>query len=164
MAIDKGLSLDELLKQKEKNDKEASELEQRIRQARQASATEHYDQVVKLLRANGQFFSLVQRNAIKQLVDGGSGGKGGRTSTQGPKFQLDNGLTWAGHGKKTKGFAQWEASAAGKKWQAANPGQRFPSYPNANAKSGGKATPATKARPKRAKTASKRTKRATKKK
>ena len=126
--------LEDLLAEKRKREEEAAALEQQIEALRQAEATRVFEQVQAQLQASARYFTTAQRNALIRLVNPDAKTPRDRTPKLPPKYQLDNGLTWRGHGKKTKGFDAWAASAEGKKWRAAHPGQEFPAYPNPKAK------------------------------
>jgi len=145
---DKDISLDELLQQQEKLARDANDIDQKIRKTRQLNATKYYEEVVALIRANGEFFSTNQRNTIKKLIDvDASAGKRDRKapSELTPIYQLDTGEKWHGkRGKRPAAFNAWSQSAEGKKWLAANVGEKFPKYPNPNFK-GDDATPTSKA-------------------
>jgi DNA-binding protein H-NS len=123
----------DLLAQKKKKEEEAAELDKQLQALRQDEAGQVYEQVHALLQDSASFFTLAQRNALVRLINPDAKVPRDRTPKLPPKYQLDNGLTWTGHGKKTNGFDEWAANAAGKKWRAAHPDQRFPAYPNPKA-------------------------------
>ena len=127
-------NLKALLAKQEKAKKEAADLEAQINEVRAANSSAVVDQVVSLLEENGEFFSAVQRNRIKRLL-GDDGPKAPRAQRRAgekpePKFQLDSGEAWAGRGRLSKAFDEWDKSGEAKKWREANPGQKFPAYPN----------------------------------
>ncbi|MDQ7306490.1 H-NS family nucleoid-associated regulatory protein [Stenotrophomonas sp. Sm3119] len=52
--------------------------------------------------------------------------KGKVLGTQAPKYCLPTGETWSGRGHTPRTFAAWAASAEGRAWRKARPGESFP--------------------------------------
>lgn len=129
-----GKKLADLLAEKRKREQEAEALEREIAALRQAEAAQVFEQVQAQLQESARYFTPAQRNALVRILNPEAKVPRDRTPKLPPKYQLDNGLTWTGHGKKTKGFDEWAASAEGKKWRAAHPGEKFPAYPNPKVK------------------------------
>lgn len=143
----KELSLEELLAEQQRHQNEGSLLEQKIRAKRQENATKDYNEVVALLESSAEFFTPKQRNTIASMVGGVAAGNAGSVSgtkvkkskaegsgsSKEYKYQLDTGETWTGLKRRKDAFKNWDESAEGRAWKAANPGQRYPAYPNPNA-------------------------------
>ncbi|MFZ7095495.1 histone-like nucleoid-structuring protein [Luteimonas dalianensis] len=126
---------------------DAKKLEREIARLERDAAKGKFPEVMATLNDYAKHFSESQKRRIVASLGlddvaaaptkrGGkaAAGKGkGSAGTVPPKFMLPDGTTWAGRGQIHKAFAAWGRSAEGRQWRKDNPGEKWPSNPNAPA-------------------------------
>lgn len=124
----------------------AKKLEREIARLERDAAKGKFPEVMATLNDYAKYFSESQKRRIvaslglddvaaaptKRGAKSAAAGKG-NAGTVPPKFMLPDGTTWAGRGVTHKAFAAWGRSAEGRQWRKDNPGQKWPSNPNAPA-------------------------------
>lgn len=123
-------------------------LEREIARLERDAAKGKFPEVMATLNDYAKHFSESQKRRIvaslglddvavapaKRGAKSAAAGRGkGSAGTVAPKFMLPDGTTWAGRGVVHKAFAAWGRSAEGRQWRKDNPGQKWPSNPNAPA-------------------------------
>jgi DNA-binding protein H-NS len=125
---------------------DAKKLEREIARLERDAAKGKFQEVMATLNDYAKHFSESQKRRIvaslglddvpaaqtKRAAKSASAGKGS-AGTVPPKFMLPDGTTWAGRGQIHKAFAAWGRSAEGRQWRKDNPGEKWPSNPNAPA-------------------------------
>lgn len=127
---------------------DAKKLEREIARLERDAAKGKFPEVMATLNDYAKHFSESQKRRIvaslglddvaiapaKRGAKSAAAGTGkGSAGTVPPKFMLPDGTTWAGRGQVHKAFAAWGRSAEGRQWRKDNPGQKWPSNPNAPA-------------------------------